>query len=140
MVRLARPHPEILDQGLIGLVAQINHPILGTLALMDKDLAAGRRSRAASFSRDTSSTRKPQRSISMTMARSRWWWATWRSLATSSFRRWRGNGALPLSALNNFFQVGFGDLAHGIPGQFPKDNGLLWNLVSGEAILPPGPQ
>jgi hypothetical protein len=49
-------------------------------------------------------------------------------------------GVLSLSALNNFFQVGFGDLAHGIPGQFPKDNGLLWNLISSEAILPPGPQ
>ena len=35
-----RPHPEILHQGLIGVVTQVHHPILGALALVDKDLAA----------------------------------------------------------------------------------------------------
>ena len=35
-----RPHPEILHQGLIGIVAQVHHPIFGALALVDKDLAA----------------------------------------------------------------------------------------------------
>ena len=34
-----RSHPKILHQGLIGVVAQVHHPILGTLTLMDKDLA-----------------------------------------------------------------------------------------------------
>ena len=35
-----RPHPEVLDQGLIGIIAQVHHPILGALAIVDKDLAA----------------------------------------------------------------------------------------------------
>ena len=36
----SRPHPEILHQGLIGIVAQVHHPIFGALTLMDKDLTA----------------------------------------------------------------------------------------------------
>jgi hypothetical protein len=35
-----RPHPEILRQGLIGIVAQVHHPIFGAFTLMDKDLTA----------------------------------------------------------------------------------------------------
>ncbi len=35
-----RPYPEVLDQGLIGVVAQVHHPVFGALTLMDKDLTA----------------------------------------------------------------------------------------------------
>lgn len=37
-----RPHPQILDQGLIGISAQVDHPVLGALAIVDNDWHRGR--------------------------------------------------------------------------------------------------